>query len=507
MRGRTAASTAAVLLFGAVLGGLTVRLGGTTGAVLWGVGVVVALLAGFAARRPAQVRDAPVDLTKADKVETGNGDAADGAGRRVLVVASCLALVAGLVAFWPDDDTERRPSAGSRPHSDASSPSPTGSGSGSGSGSVKGSLAWKVPAVGGDRDRGPGAWGLRDTVVQGRLAGLFAYGARAGAVRWSLPAPARVAVCGMSPRAEEGVGLVAYGRHDKPCATLAAVRTSDGKTLWQRTVAGDGLAAYGFTVGGATAVAVEDRTVRARSAETGAQRWQRPLAKNCEIRAVEATASRTLLVEQCGSGARLLALDTRTGTEQWKRDLPIESEATAAVISVTPVVVAVAEEDERGTSAFLGFDDRGAPTVTVPLSGPAGKLVAPAAVAGTSDDGRALVLGDLLITLAERKDLVPDVVVAHSLKDGRKVWERGFTHQTSALTGEPDGRVGVLLNAGDGAKIALLDTARGTVSAQIDSENVGAALSITPEPIAFPDGHVVVNHISLHGEPAVFGLR
>ncbi|MFF3504411.1 PQQ-binding-like beta-propeller repeat protein [Streptomyces sp. NPDC003247] len=425
--------------------------------------------------------------------------------RGTLAVAVCLALAGVLLTLWPGEEAEQGPARGTPAAGERDPEARTPSASGR---SAKATVAWQVPATGGRYDEGPGAWGLGDVVVRGRTDGLFAYGVRDGDVHWTVPAPAGEAVCAMSPRAEQGVGLVAYGEGDGPCATLVAVRTSDGHVLWRRSVTGAGLVAGGLAVGGATAVTAQEGVVRAGSAETGEQRWRRVLAGDCEVRAVDATDTRTLLVEQCGAVARLVALDTRTGGERWSRRLPIDSPATAAVVSVTPVVVAVSEENHRGTRALFGFDGGGTPTVTVPLSGPAGELVAPRGIwAGTGSESRPLVLGDLLVTLAERDERVPDVVVAHSLKDGHQVWE--YTADPLAFYGlarEPDGRIGVLADDG-GALVILLDDA-GTERGRVETDAAeDAALSIRPELIPVTGGHIVVNHMSMRREPGIFALR
>ncbi|MEU6877202.1 PQQ-binding-like beta-propeller repeat protein [Streptomyces sp. NPDC046712] len=437
--------------------------------------------------RTTEVRYAP-DTTAAYAAARGAGDRSGRVRRnrpRVLVlIAVCLGLLAGLWGFWPtgEDATVRHPEA-----KGPAAPNPA----------AKPKVAWKVPAVGDRYDEGPGAWGLGDTLAQGRLDGLHAYDVRDGAVRWSVPAPAREALCAMSPDVEGNVGLIAYGRHEQPCATLVAVHTLTGKVLWRQPLKGTGLVLGALAVGGSTAVTAEEGAVRGRASESGEQRWERILGKDCAARAVDATAVRTLLVEQCGTGARLVALDTRTGTEQWTRVLPVESTTTAMVVSVAPVVVAVDEDDKRGTHALLGFDGRGAPTVTVPMAGPTGKLLA------WSGGNRALVLGDLLVTKVETSSSVSEKVAAHSLKDGRKVWE--YTSERTlikALAREPDGSVGVLGNS----RILLLDAATGAERADI-TPDVPEPVSIYPELFPVTGGHVVVNHISMSAEPAVFALR
>ncbi|WP_405853421.1 PQQ-like beta-propeller repeat protein [Streptomyces sp. NBC_00090] len=521
---RSGPSTGAATLSGAAFGAAAVFLGAGTVGGAWPTGwaalvcalVLAAVGVTVRAVRPsrteatapaAEPRDAAptgpslakTDSTTGTAAGPASGAASGPGGRSSLVAAAvvwALALLAGGIwALAAGDDDDRDDTAKS-----PATATPTASRT-----PDEADVVWSVPAVGKKYDNGVGAWPLGATLAQGRLDGLFAYDSADGAVRWSVPAPTREGLCAMSPDVEQGVGLVAHGRHEKPCATLLAVRTADGKVLWKRSLGGKGLTEGALAVGGGTAVTAEDRTVRARSTETGEQRWERPLGKGCEIRALDATADRTLLVEQCGKPARLLALDTRTGAQRWARDLPVESKAAASVVSVSPVVIAVDEADARGTQAFLGFDDKGAPTVTVPLAGPEGVLSA----AGGAGDGRAtrpLVGNGLLVTLAER-ELVPDQVVAYSLKDGRKAWEYRSESQTSDVAVEPDGRIAVLQGHGAG-EIVLLDPATGKVATKLEGGQAkGGEISIRPELLPVTGGHVVVNHIFMGTEPAAYALR
>ncbi|MGW0116947.1 outer membrane protein assembly factor BamB family protein [Streptomyces sp. NPDC003327] len=511
-RGRP--STAAAILSGAAFGAAAVfavsgAVAGawpTGGAALVGALVLAALGATLlaAARRGGSARgaatDAPPSRTAKTDEDAGPGPVG-GAGRGSLVAAAAvwvLALLAG--GIWAvaggDDDGTAQGGAPAKPGSSSASPD------------TRPAVPWTIPPAGQVYDEGVGSWGLGATVAHGRIDGLFAYGSADGAVRWSVPAPRREALCAMSPGIGEGVGLVAHGRHDKPCATLLAVRVSDGTVLWKRTLGGAGLVARGLAVGGASAVVAEDGAVRARAADTGDRLWERALPAACVVRALDADAARTLVVEQCGEAARIVALDTRTGAQRWTRDLAVESKALATVVSVTPAVIAVDEADARGTHAFLAFDAKGAPTVSVPLTGPAGVLSAGAGVGdGMGFFSRPLVLGDLLVTLAERDEIVPDTVVAHSLKDGRTVWSRTLEHQTLALTAEPDGRIGVLENERSGA-VALLDRATGRVRQRLVA-HTGKTVDISHESQlhAVPGGHVVLNQLLMQTEPAAFALR
>ncbi|MER5712032.1 PQQ-binding-like beta-propeller repeat protein [Streptomyces sp. NPDC002122] len=518
---RSGPTTAVATLSGAAFGAAAVFLGAGVVAADWPEGwaaVVCALILAAVgvtvraagsrtepAASPGTPAAGPEDAVPGDGQGLGKttttAPVAASRGRSSLVAAAAvwaLALLAGGIwAVSAGDDDARDDTAEGGPTASAK---PTASASLDG----RPAVAWTVPGVGQKYDKGVGSWGLGSAVVQGRIDGLFAYDAADGSVRWSVPAPTREALCGITPDIEEGIGLVAHGRHEKPCATLLAVRTSDGKVMWQRKLGGKGLVEDALAVGGTTAVTAEDGAVRARSAESGEQRWQRPVPKECATLAVDADATRTLLVEQCGNGARLLALDTRTGAQRWTRNLPVESKATASVVSVSPAVVAVDEADARGTHAFLVFDDKGATTASVPLSGPEGVLSASGAV-GDGRTVRPLVLDGLLITLAEHESMVPDRVVAYSLKDGRKAWAYDSEFQTSALAVEPDGRVAFL---GSDASVTLLDPATGKAATVLKPDVAELPdVSIEPELLPVTGGHVVLNQILMQAEPAAFALR
>ncbi|MCX4980695.1 PQQ-binding-like beta-propeller repeat protein [Streptomyces sp. NBC_00572] len=505
----TAPLTAAVLLSGAAFGAAAAFLGAGVVAGSWpsgwaALGCALALVAagvtGLVVSRRSRASAEPRDAVPGPDLAKADGRTAPGRSPALVAgVVWLLALAAagswGLMAAGDDDDDEEGRAAGKPAATASASTAPP-----------KAAIAWSVPAVGAKHDEGVGAWALDESVAQGRLDGLFAYDSATGAVRWNVSAPAREALCGMSGDTEQGIGLIAHGRHEKSCANLLAVRVSDGKVMWRKTLTGKGLLERGLALGGGTAVTAEDGVVRGRSSETGDQRWQRTLAKGCSVLAVDADATRTLVVEQCGEGARLVALDTRTGAQQWLRELPVESRAVAAVVSVTPVVLAVHEDDKRGTRAFLGFDDKGTPTVTIPLSGPEGQLSAPGDI-GDGRTARIVVRDGRLITLAERTSLVPDRIVAYSLTDGRKAWQYASEGWAAALTTEQDGRIAVLEDS-TSARVVLLDPATGKAGRVIAPDDPTMRVSIEPELLVAPGGrHIVVNHLLMQAEPSAFAMR
>ncbi|MEU6986171.1 PQQ-binding-like beta-propeller repeat protein [Streptomyces sp. NPDC046324] len=360
-------------------------------------------------------------------------------------------------------------------------------------------VAWQAPAEGGPADaRVLGVWDLDGGVTRIRADGLTTYGTAHGAERWRTPAPARQSVCALSARAERGVGLLAYGRHGKPCAVLAAVRADDGRTVWRQPVAGAGVMLPELALGGGTVVAVEDRAVRARSTEAGSEQWTRPLADNCRIVASDATAARTLLVESCTRPldpslvtARLLALDTRTGVERWAARLPVVTTADIQVLSVAPAVIAVGESDPRGTRAVLTFDAGGAPTATIPFTGQSGELVLSARMSGGPfGDGRPLVHGDLLVT-TRRDGFTATRVVAHSLKDGREVWRFDSEGSVTGQVARPDGRLAVL-TSGLRLHLIILDAATGTEREDLPMRDASRTVPAGAVLLPSRDGLIVV---------------
>ncbi|MEV6328743.1 PQQ-binding-like beta-propeller repeat protein [Streptomyces sp. NPDC051909] len=522
-RGTTAAGTAAVLLSGDGAG--------TGGGHWWwlvtAVGVVAAFAAGYVLGRrgrPApEDQEAgargPVVLDKRDGRPEDRGGRVPGdgrawgpvgpeawvrpavlnahdrkpaGGRRGVPDGAVLPLaLLGLAAFlavlwvvWPDaedfaPDLDSVPTAAAPP-SRTSPPA----------------IAWEAPPARVEEEE-PGAWALRDAVVQVRLDGLTAYGASDGKARWTLSAPAREAVCRMSPRAGQDVGLIAYGRHGKPCATVVAVHTGTGRALWKRPVGGQGV--YGVAVGGPVAVIAEGSVVLGRNAESGAARWEHPMRDSCAVLAVDADPTRTLLVERCDDkSARLTALDTATGEERWTRVLDVASDLTASVVSVTPAVVAVEEEDERGTHALLAYDDAGRPTATVPLVGPAG-TIDPFA-------HRPVVTGGRLVVPVEESSSVAVEVAAYALDGGRKLWSHRYDRMLKAVAAEPDGSVGALTYGGN---VVVLDAATGKKQRWLGPEQKPGEqkVSIYPDLYVVAGDHVVVNRISMAGEPALFAIR
>ncbi|MCZ2526242.1 MULTISPECIES: PQQ-binding-like beta-propeller repeat protein [Streptomyces] len=320
-------------------------------------------------------------------------------------------------------------------------------------------LVWQAAADRPSSVRGVGNWGVGGAVVRGRTDGLTSYAVGDGAERWNLPAPARESVCRMSRGTADGTGLVGSGRHGKPCATVTAVDLETGRALWtERAGKGDPHrnydAAAGLAVAGGLAVVAETgagtEAVTALSLEDGSRAWSRKAGRGCSVSGVHASDSRVLVVSSCFDGhdyatdqddertADAAALDPRTGKQQWRAVLPVESTLeNLSLLSADPAVLLVDEEDERGTAAVLALDDSGRTTATIPLAGRTESLSAlPEWTTGFPARPvlRAVVHDGLFVTAVTAPgDDEPYGVAAHLLADGRRVWGTEFEEPVRSL--------------------------------------------------------------------------
>ncbi|MFD8592261.1 PQQ-binding-like beta-propeller repeat protein [Streptomyces sp. NPDC059637] len=331
-------------------------------------------------------------------------------------------------------------------------------------------VVWQAAADHPSTVRGVGNWGADGAVVRARTDGLTSYAVGDGAERWNLPAPARESVCGMSRGTAGGTGLVGFGRHDEPCATVAAVDLGTGRTLWTDRAGKDGSyrnhdAAAGLAVAAGVAVVAGSETdtdtgagtetVTALSIEDGSRVWRWKADEGCSVAGVHASGSRVLVVSGCvdhhgyATGqddertANAAALDPRTGKQQWKAVLPVESTLEkVSLLSADPAVLLVDEEDERGTAAVLALDDSGRTTAEIPLSGRTESLSAlPEWIVGFPARPvlRAVVHDGLLVTAVTAPgDGEPYGVAAYLLADGRRVWGTEFEEPVKSLAVQGD---------------------------------------------------------------------
>ncbi|MEV7813372.1 PQQ-binding-like beta-propeller repeat protein [Streptomyces flaveolus] len=385
-------------------------------------------------------------------------------------------------------------------------------------------LAWQA---GHDRPssvRAEGVWTVGahgSTVVRVRSDALVAYDARDGEVRWTLRAPVRESVCGMSEGLADGVGLVAFARYQKPCDTVWGVDTRTGRTLWQRKIEGvsaftsgsDGLLA----ADGDVALALTDAGVRAYGLTDGRPRWTTELRGTkadgtCTPNVVSAAGGTARVVVTCqaqekGSG-RVVTLDAATGRQRGSRALPVESPVdTAMVISAEPFTLLLEERDERGVAAVLAYPADDGDPVRIPLSADDEDLML-RQVSGEGFTARpalsATVSGHTLVVATARPGgYDADHVSAYALGDGRRLWRAGADEVAGLVSTGPD-RVAVL---GANGRLWTFDTGDGDRIGEDDGVMVTTNRLAARTQLLRADGTWIVVNGEGTKEPPLYGLR
>lgn len=385
-------------------------------------------------------------------------------------------------------------------------------------------LAWQA---GHDRPssvRAEGVWTVGahgSTVVRVRSDALVAYAARDGEVRWTLRAPVRESVCGMSEGLADGVGLVAFARYQKPCDTVWGVDTRTGRTLWQRNFKGvsaftsgsDGLLA----ADGDVALALTDTGVRAYGLTDGRPRWTTELRGTkadgtCTPNVVSAAGGTARVVVTCqaqekGSG-RVVTLDAATGRQRGSRALPVESPVdTAMVISAEPFTLLLEERDERGVAAVLAYPADDGDPVRIPLSADDEDLML-RQVSGEDFTARpalpATVSGHTLVVATARPGgYDADHVSAYALGDGRRLWRAGADEVAGLVSTGPD-RVAVL---GANGRLWTFDTGDGDRIGEDDGVMVTTNRLAARTQLLRADGTWIVVNGEGTKEPPLYGLR
>ncbi|MEU2063869.1 PQQ-binding-like beta-propeller repeat protein [Streptomyces sp. NPDC013455] len=385
-------------------------------------------------------------------------------------------------------------------------------------------LAWQA---GPDRPSGvraEGVWTVGEdgsTVVRVRTDALVAYDARDGGRRWTLRAPVRESVCGMSRDVAGGVGLVAFARHEKPCDTVWGVDTRTGRTLWERKITG----VAAFTAGsdsllaadGDVALALTGTGVRAYGLTDGRPRWTADLrggkgGETCAPNVVSAAAGTARAVVTCQAGekgsGRVVTLDTATGERRLSRALPVESPVdTAMVVSAEPFTLLLRERDERGVAAVLAYPDGGGDPVRIPLSADDEDLLV-RQVSGEGFTARpaltaAVCGGTLVVATAEPGGYSADHVSAYALRDGRRLWRAGVD-EVAGLVPTGRDRVAVL---GANGRLWIFGTADGDRVGEDDGTMVLTnRLAARTQLLRAAGTWIVVNGDGVK-EPPLYGLR
>ncbi|MFF4833922.1 PQQ-binding-like beta-propeller repeat protein [Streptomyces sp. NPDC001315] len=378
--------------------------------------------------------------------------------------------------------------------------------------------------------RGLGVWTVGEdaaTVVRVRGDALVAYDSRAGERRWSLRAPVRASVCGMSERVVDGIGLVAFGRYDEPCDTVWGVDVRSGRKVWERKISGVPQYTSGsdslLTADAGVAVALADGAVHGYDLADGTPSWTAKLnstdgdgdAVECQPQVASAAGGSTRVVVTCTKlgdfrSARLVTLDNATGKERSSRELPVESPvSTVMVVSADPFTLLLKEEDERGVAAVLAYSGSGGDPVNIPLTADEEDLtVVPT---GTSFTARPALLatvsaGTLVVAATKPGADEPQRVAGYSLRDGQRLWHQDLGGTITALAPAGRGQVAVLggddrlwtLAAADGNRLGEGD---GTMVRDVDGK-----IENTAQLLRAGDTWIVVN-VDGDSHPPVLGVK
>ncbi|MEU6594371.1 PQQ-binding-like beta-propeller repeat protein [Streptomyces sp. NPDC046881] len=385
-------------------------------------------------------------------------------------------------------------------------------------------LAWQAEHDRPSSVRAEGVWtvgGHGSTVVRVRSDALAAYDAHDGDRRWTLRAPVRESVCGMSEGVADGVGLVAFARYDKPCDTVWGVDTRTGRRLWERRIEGVPRFTSGsdslLAADGGVALALTGTGVEAYGLTDGRPRWNADLrgAKadgTCAPDVVSAAGGTARVVVTCqgqekGSG-RVVTLDGATGRQRGSRALPVESPVdTAMVLSAEPFTLLLAERDERGVAAVLAYPGGDGDPVRIPLSTDDEDLML-RAVGGDDFTARpalpATVSRNTLVVATQKPGgYDADHVSAYSLGDGRRLWRAGVDGVAALVSTGPD-RVAVL---GPNGRLWTFDTADGDRIGEDDGVMVTTNRLAGHTRLLRADGTWIVVNGEGTKEPPLYGLR
>ncbi|MFI8826411.1 PQQ-binding-like beta-propeller repeat protein [Streptomyces sp. NPDC053431] len=325
--------------------------------------------------------------------------------------------------------------------------------------------AWDTPFDNNAAEHGNAAWVVGDSVVRSRYDAVTAFDAADGHRRWEYVVPGRAEICDVSRPDGGPVALVVYGEKgeeygepakDKGCRTVAAIDLADGRELWRtgRLPADAALKAGGGLVatGGGLAVLLDadddwghepysseppvlpgDQALRALDLRTGAPRWKAAVPKGCFPSAAAATERQVLAVLACDrTELKLAAFEPAAGKQRWMVPLgtrrAVAPDAVVTFLSADPLVIAVAEPEERGVHGFLSFGQDGRPQGLIEAKGPYGDIA-------LDEPARWSVADGMFYAAAEGSGLSGEQIVAFSVAGGGERWRSERFAYSKDVTG------------------------------------------------------------------------
>jgi hypothetical protein len=242
-------------------------------------------------------------------------------------------------------------------------------------------VAWSAPASG-DAATVVGSWlSNKTTIVRGDPGGLKAYDTDTGKQLWAFPAPGQGStICQMSQITVQGIGIAQYGSAGN-CTTIAAITTSNGKSVWTKTLAPTPGSAPGTTplmaTGGDVVAGQSGTSVTVWNATDGKQLWTTDLAKAnppCKPTQLAVKANFVSLVEDCGTGPVAVRKDAHTGTDIWRTPLPPDGLNGAKITLVEAALPTIVHVESQTIDRYYTFDAQGKLKATVAGTGDFGKL-------------------------------------------------------------------------------------------------------------------------------------
>ncbi|RFS86097.1 hypothetical protein D0T12_05550 [Actinomadura spongiicola] len=309
-------------------------------------------------------------------------------------------------------------------------------------------FAWSAPHDRGSDTDTEGIWVSGDLVVRGTFDGLTAYAAGTGRRAWHSVLPRRDTLCAMTRTADQGIGLIAHEPGSGQCASINAIDTATGRSLWTLTLPAGRPSldkeADSLAIAGTTGVYRTNDTIGGFTVRDGKTLWRSEhKLDGCAFQWVAGTPTQILVGERCtrpgdprmppvGFSQFVRALDPATGRELWKTDLQVVGNATVDLANVAPLVVAVRESDTRGRKSLMALDVQGRVTATVPTDDPDRIIdTHDRAFVSAVPTRKIVVARDTLVAVA-RAEAGGYTLVGYRLSDGRLLWTSEKSRNTIA---------------------------------------------------------------------------
>lgn len=320
------------------------------------------------------------------------------------------------------------------------------------------SPVWQAPFDASSQLKTEGVWVDGGSLIRVRADQVVAYAQGSGQQQWTEAIPGRDVVCAMSRTTSQHVGLLGYAPEQSSCDTFVAVDLGTGRTLWTKhiTIAGlpTGTAVDILATSGDTASLITANGLVGYDLRTGAQRWQAPLAADCDMDSV--TGGPVLaMITNCDDrhDYQVMEINPTSGQPTWTT--PVSDADPDAddldFVNDDPVTVELNQAGARGATIVYGFDATGHRTATIPLTtvptpdGPA-EIDTNAHAADAIPASWEFVTGGVLVAVTEPVGSDQhQYLLGYRLATGQLLW-------TSQL---PDAEA-VAAVAGDGSRVLLL---------------------------------------------------